>query len=225
MKRIFFFFLAVLMFCYACSSSRMKGNPAAVMVGSRIGGMIGGIVGDPHGRNYGGRMMGSIIGTVTGATLGNILTTPRNADDEIVDDYEEESPVGVDKAGPTSKSYSHLSIRKIRFIDSNRNHVIESGENCQLIFLVMNKGNHPVYNVTPIVEELSGIKHLFISPTVSVEKIMPGEGIKYTANIKAGYKLRTSEALFRIYALDGDGATSRVREFTIPTQKVKKHNP
>lgn len=222
MKRTLFFFFAVLLFCYACSSSGMKGNPAAIMVGSRVGGLIGGIVGDPQGRHYGGRMLGSIIGTVAGATVANVLTTPRDADDEIVDDYEEENPVEVQKADPTSKSYSHLSIRKIRFIDSNRNHVIESGENCQLVFLVMNKGNQPVYNVTPIVEEFSGMKHLFISPTVSVEKIMPGEGIKYTANIKAGHKLKTSEALFRVYALDGDGSTSRVREFSLPTQKVKK---
>lgn len=222
MKRNILFSLAILLFCYACSSSVMKGNPAAIMVGSRVGGLIGGMVGDSHGRNYSGRMLGSIIGTVAGATVANVLTTPRDADDEIVDDYEEVRSGQNQHPDIDSKSYSRLSIRKIRFIDSNRNHVIESGEDCQLIFLVMNKGDHPIHNVTPIVEELAGVKNLYISPTVSVETILPGEGIKYTANIKAGYKLKTSEAVFRIYALDGDGASSRVREFSLPTQKVKK---
>lgn len=217
MKRIGIICGALSLLLASCSGG-MQGNPTGVMLGAQVGGMIGGLAGDIHGRNYTGRMLGSIIGTITGAAVGNILTTPQGDEEEYSEDFPGTSRTEVDFPHRPSR----LSIRKIRFVDADGDHVIETGESCQLIFLVMNKGNAPIYNITPIVEEVSGMKHLYISPTVSVERILPGEGIKYTANIRAGKRIKTGEATFRIYALEGSGASSTVKEFSLQTRKVKR---
>lgn len=174
-------------------------------------------MGDPHGRDYTGHMLGSIIGTVTGAAIGNVLTSPDRASDE--DDYDDGFAGTSRSVIEPVRTSSRLSVRKIRFVDADGDHVIERGENCQIIFLVVNKSERPVYNVTPVVEEVSGMKQLYISPTVSVERIMPGEGIKYTAHIRAGKRIKNGEAIFRVYALEGNDATSSVKEFSLPVQR------
>lgn len=50
----------------------------------------------------------------------------------------------------------------------------------------MNEGNEIAYNVIPSVAEISGMKHLHISPSILVEQIQPGNGVKYTATVTAG---------------------------------------
>ena len=218
MRRILIVLVIIISLLSSCSSGGMQGSPAATMLGAQVGGMVGGLAGNPHGRNYRGHMLGSIVGTVTGAAVGNALTTPRSSNDKYEEGYISSRDAKMNNINTRSK----LSIRDIRFIDSNRNHVIESEEDCQIIFVVMNKGDYPIYDVTPIVEEVSGIKHLYISSSVIVESIPSGEGIKYTANIRTGRKMKTGEAVFRVYAVDGTGASSTVKEFVLPTQRVKR---
>lgn len=83
-----------------------------------------------------------------------------------------------------------MKLRKIRFIDDNRSHVIDAGENSKIIFEIMNEGRKPVYNVVPVVETVGkacgSIRHLSF---VMIEEILPGEGIRYTASIHAGERL------------------------------------
>ena len=47
---------------------------------------------------------------------------------------------------------AQLKLRKIRFIDDNRNHAIDGGESSKIIFEIMNEGKKPVYDVVPVVE-------------------------------------------------------------------------
>ena len=50
---------------------------------------------------------------------------------------------------------ANLKIRNIRFIDDNRNHVIDAGENSKVVFEIVNEGRTPVYDVVPAVEEVT----------------------------------------------------------------------
>ena len=93
--------------------------------------------------------------------------------------------------------FSTEVAQDFRFIDDNRSHVIDAGENSKIIFEIMNEGRNPVYNVVPVVETVGKVKHLGISPSVMVEEILPGEGIRYTASIHAGEKLKDGEVTFR----------------------------
>ena len=42
-------------------------------------------------------------------------------------------------------------------IRDSRNYVIDAGEDSKLVFDVVNDGDVPAYNVTPVIEEMSGI--------------------------------------------------------------------
>ena len=116
-------------------------------------------------------------------------------------------------------SYSpNLEIVNARFVDDNENNVLDRNETCKLIFEVMNRGNQPVYDVVPTVVETTGNKHIFISPSIHVEKIDAGSGVRYTAMVKADGKLKDGTARFCVSVIHGNKAISKVNEFNIPTR-------
>ena len=212
-----------------CASGRM-GNPGAIVGGAAIGGSlgssIGGLIGDNnHGwrGGYRGSAIGNIVGTIAGAAIGNALTAPKP------DPIEEYAYVPEVRQGQSHSRYkprtqvqqqmAQLKLRKIRFIDDNRSHVIDAGENSKIIFEIMNEGRKPVYNVVPVVETVGKVKHIGISPSVMVEEILPGEGIRYTASIHAGDRLKDGEVTFRVAVADENGVICDSQEFTLPTQR------
>jgi len=113
----------------------------------------------------------------------------------------------------------NLEIRNARFVDDNRDNIISRGEVCKVIFEVINNGSQTVYDVQPTVVEASGNKQIFISPNMHVESIAPGKGIRYTAVVKAGNRLKNGTAKFCVSVLQGDNAISKVTEFNIPTRR------
>ena len=114
---------------------------------------------------------------------------------------------------------NNLKIRNIRFIDDSRDHVINAGENCKVVFEIMNEGNRTAFNVVPVVAEVTGMKHVYISPSVMIEQIAPREGVKYTASISAGERIKTGEVIFRIAVADENGEEYDWQEFSLPTQR------
>ena len=123
------------------------------------------------------------------------------------------------KQPQVQRPLTQLKLRRIRFIDDNRSHVIDAGENSKIIFEIMNEGRNPVYNIVPLVETVGKVKHLGISPSVMIEEILPGEGIRYTASIHAGEKLKDGEVTFRVAVADENGIICDSQEFTLPTQR------
>lgn len=116
-------------------------------------------------------------------------------------------------------SYSpSLEIVNARFVDDNENNMLDRNETCKLIFEVMNRGNQPVYDVVPTVVETTGNKHIFISPSIHVEKIDAGSGVRYTAMVKADGRLKDGSARFCVSVIHGNKAISKVNEFNIPTK-------
>ena len=220
------FLLSVLLLS-GCASGRM-GNPGAIVAGASIGGSLGGSIGGLIGDNnrgwrggYRGSAIGNIVGTIAGAAIGSALTAPRQEpieDDAYVPEVRE---VRVQKYKKQSvqQPVSQLKLRRIRFIDDNRRHVIDAGENSKIIFEIMNEGREPVYNVVPVVETVGKVKHIGISPSVMVEEILPGEGIRYTASIHAGDRLKDGEVTFRVAVADENGVICDSQEFTLPTQR------
>ncbi|KXB38730.1 hypothetical protein HMPREF1870_02056 [Bacteroidales bacterium KA00344] len=112
-----------------------------------------------------------------------------------------------------------IEIRNARFVDDNQDGEIERGELCKIIFEVINTGDIPLYDIQPTVIEATGNKHLMVSPNMHVDKIMPGKGIRYTAMVKAGYRLKAGAAKFCVSVIQGTHAISKVVEFNIPTRK------
>ncbi len=123
--------------------------------------------------------------------------------------------------GTTNKPERYpLEIRNARFVDDNQDNRLNPNELCKVIFEIYNKSASPMYDVQPMVMEVSGDKHIQVSGSIHVEKIEPGKGIRYTAMVKSDKRLMTGNAIFRIYAVQGNGnIVSETREFNIPTGK------
>lgn len=223
MKKTVFILFMVTNLLTACSPYGMQGNPAAVQAGAAIGGVLGAIVGDRAG-GYNGSQFGALLGTVAGAAVGNAVTTPREdsyqADEYYVKTYPS-SPRYEDI--PSNEPLSGLRIINLRFIDDSRNHVIDAEEDSKLVFDIVNEGDVPAYNITPVIEEVSGMKHILISPSAQIAYMPVGDQIRYTATIRGGRKLKTGQAEFRVFATESNRAITEAHEFTLPTQKrVKK---
>ena len=206
MKNIFYVLLSMMLFT-SCYTLSMGGNPTAVSAGASIGGMVGSIVGDRVG-GWQGSQFGALMGTVAGAAIGNVVTTPRR--ENVYQDGH------VDK-----DDYVHSSLRitNIRFVDDNHNYMIEAEEKCKLIFDIINEGDVSAYNIIPVIEEVSGMKHIDLSPSAQISYLPQGEIVRYTATIAGGKRLKSGEAVFRVYTTESNGAVSELHEFVLPTQK------
>lgn len=206
-----------------CASGRM-GHPGAVMAGASIGGSLGSAIGGVIGQSnngwqggYFGSAIGNILGTVAGAAIGNAVSTPKA--DPTAGEERGYTPQAKRLPGTERHPETQLSVRRIRFIDDNRNHVIEGGETAKILFEVMNEGERPARNVLPLVEVVGRVKHLYLSPSVLLEEILPGEGIRYTASLRAGDRLKTGEVTFRVGVADEHGTLCDVQEFALPTRR------
>ena len=97
--------------------------------------------------------------------------------------------------------------------------LIDAAENCKLVFDIVNDGDVSAYNITPIIEEVSGLKHIGISPSAQISYLPQGDRVRYTATIAGGKRLKTGEAVIRVYTTESNGAVSEAHEFTLPTAK------
>ena len=135
--------------------------------------------------------------------------------------HHETSSVHYDKIAFKSQKKSQLlEIRNARFVDDNEDGHINQGEVSKVIFEVYNVSKHVVYDVQPLVIETTGNKRISISGTIHVERILPGKGVRYTAMVQAGKRIKGTEAVFRISAAVGSKQdASNVLVFKLPITK------
>jgi putative lipoprotein len=174
-----------------------------------------------------------VYGTPNSEDNSDVFDSTNSGDDRLYDfngkdyvgDYSAQQPTTV---MPSSKmealgsnwSYSPtLEIVNARFVDSNEDNTLNRNETCKVIFEIMNRGNSPVYDVVPTVVETTGNKHIYISPSIHVEKITPGRGIRYTAMVKADNRLKNGMAHFCVSVIHEGKSISKVNEFNIPTRR------
>lgn len=140
------------------------------------------------------------------------------------DNYSAEAPESVIPSNSSEKNVTgnytynrNLEIRNARFVDSNRNNRLNRNEVCKLIFEIYNTSDHSMTDVVPLVVETDGNKHIYISPSIHIEKIDAGRGIRYTAVVKADRELKDGNARFCVAAIQGNRSISKISEFDIPT--------
>lgn len=211
MKRYIAILLTASLLTGCGTSQGLQGDPDAILTGAAIGGnvgsAIGGLIGDSghswHG-GYRGSAIGTIVGTLAGAAIGNAVSTPRRQPDT-------QAPERI----PANEAMEEVRIHNIRFIDEGRDQTVNAGEDCKIVFDIVNEGNQTAFNVIPSVTEESGMKHIYLSPSVMVDEIGAGEGVKYTAHLSAGRKLKNGTLTIRIALNDTNGWTYDQKEFTL----------
>jgi len=165
---------------------------------------------------------------------GSGFDETNSGDDRIYDfngsdytsDYTAQAPVQknvggskVEQLGATNYS-PVIEVVNARFVDDNQDNAINRGELCKVIFEVYNRGNQTLYDVQPMVAEMTGNKHIYVSPGMHVESIAPGKGIRYTALVKADNSLKDGTAKICVSVVQGNNELiSKVTEFNIPTRR------
>ena len=125
----------------------------------------------------------------------------------------------VDKLAGNYLYTPNIEVVNARFVDDNQDGVLSRNEVGKIIFEVMNRGDKAISDVQPSVLETTGNAHIYISPSIHIESIAPGKGVRYTALVKADKKLKDGMARFALTVLQGQKSISKVTEFDIKTSK------
>lgn len=128
------------------------------------------------------------------------------------------SPSEADPAAVNAPG--RIIIRHAQFIDQNQDGILKAGEECKVTFEIMNYTRRTLYDIQPVVYDVTGNKNIHISPNLHVESIAPNSGVRYTATILADRKLKDGTAKIRVGATVGNQElTAQEKEFTIVTRR------
>ena len=241
--------LTVLLVMSSCGTYTGQGAYVGGSFGSIVGSAIGGISGGWRGRDVGtligmagGAAVGAAIGAAADQKQAEKMEQYRREREQRQARYEEPETSGVyddsgfdatnsaddridfDGAGPRAEipaaDNAKLEIRGIRIVDGDHDGILRAGEECQISFEVMNRSARPVYDVQPLVTEVTGNKRIYISPNLHVESIAPHSGIRYTATLLADKKLKDGTAVIRVGVAQGNQKTpSQMQDITIKTSR------
>lgn len=113
-----------------------------------------------------------------------------------------------------------VEVCNATFVDRSGDGVLAAGEESQVSFDIMNRSGRPIYGLTPTVLETTGNRHVHISPSVRVESIAPGQGVRYTATVYGDRRLKDGEITLHVAVVQGDNEiTSQMKEFNVPTKR------
>lgn len=125
----------------------------------------------------------------------------------------------VEQIYGNAKSDGKLTIRNVRFADSNGDGLLSGEEIAQVSFEIYNETDAPIYNFDPSVVEAEANKRIYISPSVRVENIMPGQGLRYTATVKADRRIKDGEIRLLVSAQKEGKPISYVTVVKVATQR------
>lgn len=225
--------------CRTAEQGLFTGAQFGHFIGSAVGGLTGG---------WRGEMTGSLIGTVSGAAAGAAIGAASERSREsryermqetgydapVVDPYAQgDDRIVFDETLSVNshRSYSvdelarkaPIEVRKAMITNQEGDGVLARGEECTVSFEIINNTMAPVFDIIPIVEDVTGNKHVAISPTLRIESIGPLKGIRYTATILADKRLKDGEIVVRVGVAKGKNEiTSQTRELTVPTKKKRE---
>lgn len=222
-----------------------RGHDVGTIMGMAGGAVIGGIIGGaqdqkqqaacqrPRHRSAVGQQSPRVQPEQPDVNYGSGFDENNGGDDRIEwnsgDDRQAVNPQ-PNQVFPASSSVENIAegitytptieIRNARFIDADGDNQIGRNELCKVVFEVYNHGRETIYDIQPMVVEATGNRHLYISPGVHVEKIAPGQGIRYTALVKADNRLKDGSARICVSVIEGNNhKISKVNEFNILTHK------
>lgn len=132
------------------------------------------------------------------------------------------TPAEGAEPGYKVKYNAEIEIRNARIIDANRDGILCAGEECKVTFEIMNNSSKTLYDVQPTVFDVTGNKHVHISPNLHVESIAPHSGVRYTASVLADSKLKDGTIVIRVGVTQGNREiTSQMQEFAVKTLRRK----
>lgn len=225
-------------------SGEPRGSDLGTIIGMAGGAVVGAVIGSQADHEQADReaayqqdrverRSGSDYSNTPVTDNPEIFDSNNGGDDRLYDfkgkdytgDYSAQQPTTsmptatVEDLGARFSYSPTLEIVNARFVDDNEDNCLNRNETCKVIFEIVNRSYAPVYDVVPTVVETTGNKHIFISPSIHVEKISPGSGVRYTAMVKADRKLKDGMARFCVSVIHEGKSISKINEFNIPTKR------
>lgn len=118
------------------------------------------------------------------------------------------------------KLHPAIEVRRVTFTDADGDGQIGSGEECKVSFEIMNNTREVMHNLRPFVTDTTGNKRISISQSILVESIAPGTGVRYTATVLGGRKLKDGTAVLRVgVEHDGRKVAAEDELLTITTRR------
>jgi hypothetical protein len=112
-----------------------------------------------------------------------------------------------------------LVISNVVYNDQNDDNVLKAGEVNKISFDLKNMSSQTIYNVQPQVLETTGNRHVLVSPSILVESIAPGSGIRYTATVVGDRSLRKGMVCFEIRATAANGVSAAPESIELTTSR------
>ena len=222
MKKASLVIVLVAVLLSSCGTNAGTGAYVGGQFGHVIGSAIGGIAGGWRGHDT-GALIGTLGGVVAGAAIGAAVD---NAQEKKMERAAGRRSSGYDPRGrhddriTLKREEAPLEIRYAAIKELQHDGVLTRGEECVVSFEIMNLSDQTVYDISPIVEDATGNKHVKISPNLNIESIGPRQGVRYTASILADNRLKDGEIVVRIgVAQGGHEIVSQSQEYRVPTAK------
>lgn len=248
MKKVFVWALGASLLLSSCATTTggaYTGGTFGTILGSAIGGLLGG----PRGSDIGtivGMAGGAAAGAAVGHAAekqaikahyervqqnkaqGYNPYASESQDEETVADNSGFDPNGggddrLFDFSPSSESAvsaaPSVEIRNVHFEDANHDGVLGRGETGQVVFEVINRSSYPLDNLQPTVLETTGNKHVAISSSIRVERIMPGAGIRYTATVQASKRVKDGKVTFVPTVNQGTAVIGQASSISVPTRR------
>lgn len=240
MKKLIVYVFIFALVVSSCGTRAAQGAYTGSQIGSVLGSAIGGISNGWRGRDI-GTVVGLVGGAVVGGAIGNACDNAAKkkqtrAYDEYEDDYDDddedddyyENDGTYQRRHTERRNYTGSLTRysqkaelcNIMFYDGDDNGILQGDENAEIEFEIRNTSGGTIYDVKPVIEEISGMKHINISPSMIIESIGEGKRMRYTAYIKTGRKIKDGRATFRISVYDENNTLIAPRtEFEVETRR------
>ena len=237
MKKSILIALSAAVVLTSCNSyNTATGAYAGGQFGHVIGSAVGGITGGWRGSQW-GSLIGTVGGIAAGAAIGSSIDKKQTAErhkkvQRQQEVYQQPEDSGFDPMGRGDDRIVFqgndyvapaLQIRHAGIYESVKDGVLTRGEECKVVFEIFNNSNDVIFDVRPLVEDVTANRHVSISPNLQIESIAPHKGIRYTATILADSRLKDGEILVRVGVAQGQNEiTSETRQFNVPTAKAAR---
>lgn len=97
-----------------------------------------------------------------------------------------------------------IEVRKMTFTDADGDGILSAGESGKVMFEIMNNSPEEIRNIRPVVSDTTNNKRISISPSILVESIAPGMGVRYTATVLGDRRLKDGEIVI-LAGVEHDG--------------------
>lgn len=220
----------------------IAGGPRGSDVGTLIGMAGGAIVGatmanaaekqaqtahsysnNSYDDTYGGSYSGSYNGADDSQDIDpSQMVDNTNSGDDCIDFNADTTGYGSSSVSASTLERAdaeRLEIKNVSFTDANGDGILEADEEGKMMFEIYNHSDLPVFGIIPTVKEAEDNRHIQISPSITVEQIAPGSGIRYTAAVRADRRIKNGEARLLVSAEHDGKPVSYVTVVKVNTKK------